>query len=79
MAELIIKTPGDLKKLEGWRIERVGIAQGGILVIRVSHPVASCHVEILVRPQVTMGLSGNIVMANPEMLVKSRDIMEEEK
>lgn len=81
MPELVIKTPADLKKLVGWTIIEAGTLpppmQAGI-GMKLSHPAASCKVVILFNPTVVMGLSGNVVIASPNIAIESRDIAEEE-
>lgn len=77
MAELIIRTPEDVKKLEGWKIEKAEVIPPGRIMLKISHPAASCHVQIVITPGVTMGLSGNIVLATSGILIEGRDVVED--
>ena len=74
MSELNIKEPRDLKKLVGWIIDEVTITPAGV-VLRMSHLAAACPVDIIIRAETHMGLSGNVVIANSGLFIEARDVV----
>lgn len=78
MPELVISKPEDIKKLQGWTIEEAGMLPPPKIGIglKISHPAAAIPVVVLITASVAMGLSGNVVVANPGLHIESKDIIE---
>ncbi len=76
MPELIIKKPEDIEKLVGWTVLEAGLLPPGMGIgvgLKLSHPAAAVPVKVFFVAGTQMGLSGNVVVANPGINILSQD------
>jgi hypothetical protein len=75
--EVELKTPEDIKKLEGWTITGAHLQREGPdpqLVLQMSHPLAGTPIQVAITPVITFGRNGNIMIANTALNLKTQDI-----
>jgi len=75
--ELVLSKPEDIKKLEGWTIKSgVVEVQGAdpVLVLSMSHPAAEFPIKLEIKPTVSIGRNGNIIVCNQMLRLHIEDI-----
>ena len=81
MAALVINTLDDLRKLEGWTIKKAFKASDrpAAVAMVISHQAAENDVMIIFDAVVNMGRSGQVVIANENIKITVKDVIEPEK
>lgn len=77
MAELELKTPQDLTKLEGWEIIKAENLSDGVdpyLVLQLRHIAAEKPIKLVIRPATALGRCGNLITCNLQLRVKTEDV-----
>lgn len=75
--ELNLNKPEDLAKLEGWTIKGIQHGLAGsdpMLVFRLEHLAAGRPIKLIVSAAVNFGRSGNILLANTALTLRTEDI-----
>ncbi len=75
--ELVLTKIEDLEKLKGWRIdgatlERQDVAP--VLVLQMSHLAAECPVCLKIKPVVSFGRSGNVMLVTESLSLHIEDV-----
>ena len=64
-------------EIKGWTIQEVISASRTQIVFRITHPLAEHPVALILDCEVTMGRSGNVVIATELLKISAKDILEE--
>lgn len=74
---ITLKEVKNLKKFEGWRINRVENGAEGVdpvIIMELSHPLSENKVCLKIKSTVAFGRSGNVFICNALMTFNADDV-----
>lgn len=77
MAQITIAKPEDLAKFNGWQIDKAEFGQDGsdpVITFTLRHIAAEFPVTLMLKPTITFGRAGNIMLANTGINITTQDI-----